>query len=134
MPITFQDQSQAGDGPLNPLADLNPNDIASISILKDASAWAIYGSRASNGVVLITTKKGRQGQTKVTAGYYYGTSAPTRLRQFLNADQYKTLLGESMTNAGIIGPNARTQYPTVADAFEGEGGLDYRSFSTSYLN
>jgi TonB-linked SusC/RagA family outer membrane protein len=127
VPITFQDQSQAGDEPLNPLADLNPNDIESISILKDASASAIYGSRASNGVVLITTKKGRQGQTKVTAGYYYGTSAPTRLRQFLNADEYKTLLGESMTNAGIIGPNARTQYPTVADAFEGEGGLDYNS-------
>jgi TonB-linked SusC/RagA family outer membrane protein len=127
VPITFQDQSQAGDEPLNPLADLNPNDIESISILKDASASAIYGSRASNGVVLITTKKGRQGQTKVTAGYYYGTSAPTRLRQFLDADQYKTLLGESMTNAGIIGPNARTQYPNVTDAFAGEGGLDYNS-------
>nr|GFC13700.1 hypothetical protein [Tanacetum cinerariifolium] len=84
VPITFQDQSQAGAEPLNPLADLNPNDIESISILKDASASAIYGSRASNGVVLITTKKGRQGQTKVTAGYYYGTSAPTRLRQFLD--------------------------------------------------
>jgi TonB-linked SusC/RagA family outer membrane protein len=127
VPITFQDQSQAGDEPLNPLADLNPNDIESISILKDASASAIYGSRASNGVVLINTKKGRQGQTKVTAGYYYGTSAPTRLRQFLNADQYKTLLGEAMNNVGLIGPNARTQYPTLADAFEGEGGLDYNS-------
>jgi TonB-linked SusC/RagA family outer membrane protein len=127
VPITFQDQSQAGDEPLNPLADLNPNDIESISILKDASATAIYGSRASNGVVLITTKKGRQGQTKVSVGYYYGTSAPTRFRQFLNADQYKTLLGESMTNAGIIGPNPNTQYPTLTNAFAGEGGLDYNS-------
>jgi TonB-linked SusC/RagA family outer membrane protein len=127
VPITFQDQSQAGDEPLNPLADLNPNDIESISILKDASATAIYGSRASNGVVLITTKKGKQGQTKVTVGYYYGASSPTRLRQFLNADQYKELLSESMTNVGLIGTNPRTQYPTLAAAFTGEGGLDYNS-------
>ncbi|MGI4863972.1 MAG: SusC/RagA family TonB-linked outer membrane protein [Janthinobacterium lividum] len=127
VPITFQDQSQAGAEPLNPLADLNPNDIESISILKDASSSAIYGSRASNGVVLITTKKGRQGQTKVNVGYYYGMSAPTRLRQFLNADQYKTLLGESMTNSGIIGPDPNTQYPDLTDAFLYEGGLDYNS-------
>lgn len=138
VPITSQDPSQAGDEPLNPLADLNPNDIESISILKDASASAIYGSRASNGVVLITTKKGKQGQTKVTLGYYYGTSAPTRLRQFLNADQYKTLLGESITNASLrdgkvagipqsyindaYGPN-----PNLADVFASEGGIDYKS-------
>jgi TonB-linked SusC/RagA family outer membrane protein len=127
VPITGQDQSQAGDEPLNPLADLNPNDVESISILKDASASAIYGSRASNGVVLITTKKGKQGQTKVTVGYYYGAGSPTRFREFLNADQYKTLLSESLTNAGYIGPNARTQYPTLEDAFAGEGGLDYNS-------
>jgi len=128
VPITFQDQSQAGDEPLNPLADLNPNDIESISILKDASSTAIYGSRASNGVVLITTKKGRQGQTKVTAGYYYGTSAPTRLRQFLNADQYKTLLTESITNGLYIDPtDPKADYATVADAFAGEAGIDYNS-------
>ena len=125
VPITFQDQSQAGDEPLNPLADLNPNDIESISILKDASSTAIYGSRASNGVVLITTKKGKQGQTKVTAGYYYGASAPTRFRKFLNADQYKTLLAESFTNAGYIDPV--NGYATLADAFTNEGGLDYNS-------
>ncbi|RZL07463.1 MAG: SusC/RagA family TonB-linked outer membrane protein, partial [Hymenobacter sp.] len=125
VPITFQDQSQAGDEPLNPLADLNPNDIESISILKDASSTAIYGSRASNGVVLITTKKGRQGQTKVTAGYYYGTSAPTRFRKFLDADQYKTLLAESFTNAGYIDPV--NGYANLTEAFAQEGGLDYAS-------
>ena len=130
VPITFQDQSQAGNEPLNPLADLNPNDIESISILKDASASAIYGSRASNGVVLITTKKGRQGQTKVNVGYYYGTSAPTRLRQFLNADQYKTLLTESINNSPFlyIDPtDPKADYATVADAFAGEGAIDYNS-------
>ena len=128
VPITFQDQSQAGAEPLNPLADLNPNDIESISILKDASASAIYGSRASNGVVLITTKKGKQGQTKVNVGYYYGTSAPTRLRQFLNADQYKTLLTESINNGLYINPaDPDADYATVADAFAGEAGIDYNS-------
>ncbi|WP_460584105.1 SusC/RagA family TonB-linked outer membrane protein [Hymenobacter arcticus] len=125
VPITFQDQSSAGDEPLNPLADLNPNDIESISILKDASSTAIYGSRASNGVVLITTRKGKQGQTKITAGYYYGTSAPTRFRQFLNADQYKTLLAESITNAGYIDP--QNGYADLTEAFAQEGGLDYNS-------
>ncbi|RZJ90856.1 MAG: SusC/RagA family TonB-linked outer membrane protein, partial [Hymenobacter sp.] len=128
VPITFQDQSQAGAEPLNPLADLNPNDIESISILKDASATAIYGSRASNGVVLITTKKGRQGQTKVTLGYYYGISAPTRLRQFLNADQYRTLLAESINNTYLISrTNPNADYPTIEEAFDGEGGIDYNS-------
>lgn len=138
VPITSQDQSQAGDEPLNPLADLNPNDIESISILKDASSSAIYGSRAANGVVLITTKKGKQGQTKINVGYYYGTSAPTRLRQFLSADQYRTLLGESITNASLrdgtvpgvpqsyindaYGPN-----PNLSDVFASEGGIDYKS-------
>ncbi|AMJ68232.1 hypothetical protein AXW84_15995 [Hymenobacter sp. PAMC 26628] len=128
VPVTSQDPSQAGDEPLNPLADLNPNDIESISILKDASASAIYGSRASNGVVLITTKKGKQGQTKVTLGYYYGTSAPTRLRQFLNADQYRTLLSESMRNGLNISPtDPNADYPTIEAAFAGEGGIDYKS-------
>jgi TonB-linked SusC/RagA family outer membrane protein len=127
VPITFQDQSQAGDEPLNPLADLNPNDIESISILKDASSTAIYGSRASNGVVLITTKKGRQGATKVSVGYYYGISAPTRFRQFLNADQYKTLLSEAFVNSGFIDPNDPDAYPDLAAGFAGEGSIDYNS-------
>ncbi len=121
IPVTSQDQSQASTEPLNPLADLNPNDIESISILKDASASAIYGSRASNGVIIITTRKGKQGQTKVTAGYYYGISAPTRKRQFLNASQYNELLGESLINGGYA-----TQ-ASLPRAFTNFFGLDYNS-------
>ncbi len=121
IPVTSQDQSSASTEPLNPLADLNPNDIESISILKDASASAIYGSRASNGVIIITTRKGKQGQTKVTAGYYYGISAPTRQRQFLDATQYNTLLGESLINAGYS-----TQASLPGD-FTNYFGLDYNS-------
>jgi TonB-linked SusC/RagA family outer membrane protein len=135
IPVTSQDQSQASTEPLNPLADLNPNDIESISILKDASASAIYGSRASNGVIIITTRKGKQGQTKVTAGYYYGISAPTRKRQFLNGAQYNELLGEALTNAGYIGPDPVNQSPDLPTAFADNFGLDYKSpYSTNWSN
>ncbi|MCC3157321.1 TonB-dependent receptor [Hymenobacter sp. 15J16-1T3B] len=126
IPVTSQDASSDTE-PLNPLADLNPNDIESISILKDASASAIYGSRASNGVILVTTKKGRQGLTKVNVGYYVGTSTATKKRKFLNADQYKELFGEAFNNSGYIGPDPDTQYPTLADAFATEAGIDYNS-------
>lgn len=91
LPITVDDFSTNGAS-TNPLVDLNQNDIESIDVLKDASAAAIYGSRASNGVVLITTKKGKAGDTKVTYNEYYGFSKPTRKREFLNAEQYVTLL------------------------------------------
>ncbi|AMR29821.1 SusC/RagA family TonB-linked outer membrane protein [Hymenobacter psoromatis] len=121
IPVTSQDQSQASTEPLNPLADLNPNDIESISILKDASASAIYGSRASNGVIIITTRKGKQGKTKVTAGYYYGISAPTRQRQFLDASQYNELLGEALINGGYA------KQATLPRAFTRFFGLDYNS-------
>ena len=129
IPVTSQDPSRANGDPVNPIADLNPNDIESITILKDAASAAIYGSRASNGVVLITTKKGQQGRTKVTVGYYTGRSTPTRKRKFLNAAQYKELFGESLTNADLIGPNPRTQYPDLAAAFLDQGGIDYNSTS-----
>lgn len=99
IPVTSQDVGSDTE-PLNPLADLNPNDIASITILKDAASSAIYGSRASNGVVLVTTKQGRQGKTKVNVGYYVGTSETTRRRKFLNAEQYKELFSEAATNEG----------------------------------
>ncbi|WP_419699953.1 SusC/RagA family TonB-linked outer membrane protein [Mucilaginibacter sp. NFX135] len=98
LPITVDDFSTNGAS-TNPLVDLNQNDIESIDILKDASAAAIYGSRASNGVVLVTTKKGKAGDTKVTYNQYYGFSKPTHDREFLNAQQYVTAL----TAAGIAG-------------------------------
>src|SRR4029077_11095050 len=74
-----------GDVGNNPLADLNPNDIESIDILKDAAATAIYGSRAANGVVVIATKKGKPGKTKVTYDGWVSFSKPYRLPPLLNA-------------------------------------------------
>ncbi|GAB2768465.1 TonB-dependent receptor [Hymenobacter latericoloratus] len=115
IPVTSQDVGSDTE-PLNPLADLNPNDIASITILKDAASSAIYGSRASNGVVLVTTKQGRQGKTKVNVGYYVGTSETTRRRKFLNAEQYKELFAEAATNEGY----------DPAEQFA-DNGLDFNS-------
>ncbi|MBT2563620.1 TonB-dependent receptor [Pedobacter sp. ISL-68] len=76
----------------NPLAAISPDDIESMEVLKDAASAAIYGARGSNGVVLITTKKGKQGRTNIDFGYYAGFSDPTKKGDFLNADQYRQLL------------------------------------------
>ena len=85
--------SGLGDAPGgNPLNFLNPNDIASIDVLKDASATAIYGTRAAYGVVLITTKRGQSGATKIEFGTSIGTSSILRRVKVLDATQYREAL------------------------------------------
>lgn len=101
MPITTADLSNNG-GATNPMADINPNDIESIEILKDASAGAIYGSRAANGVVLITTKRGKSGKTNVSINYQLGSSEATRRVDFLNADQYVKFYTMAANNSDRI--------------------------------
>ena len=98
VPITTQSLANADNQPVSPLADIAMADVESIQVLKDASAAAIYGSRASNGVVIITTKKGVKGATKFNVDYTTGISEPSRLREWLNADQYLELFNESMEN------------------------------------
>jgi TonB-linked SusC/RagA family outer membrane protein len=85
----------------NALSSINPSDIQSIDILKDAAATAIYGSRAANGVVLITTKRGRPGKAKVTYDGWVGFTRPYGLPDVLGADDYMTIKNEGLTNAGI---------------------------------
>ncbi len=80
---------------------LNPNDIESIEVLKDAASGAIYGARAANGVILVTTKKGQQGKTQVTYDFSYGISNPWRKRDMLNATEYALLMNEGRLNAGL---------------------------------
>lgn len=87
IPITTDNLSST-EAPTNPIADINFNDIESIQILKDASASAIYGARASNGVVVITTKKGKAGATKINFSAQFGDSKPSRHRKFLNTAQF----------------------------------------------
>ncbi len=78
----------------NPLASINPEDIESIEILKDAFATAIYGSRGAAGVILITTKKGVKGTPRVDLSYSMSLSEPVGLPDLLNADEYRLIYGE----------------------------------------
>ncbi|WP_255478579.1 TonB-dependent receptor [Rufibacter sp. XAAS-G3-1] len=94
---------------VNALADINPNDIDSYEILKDGAATAIYGSRASNGVILITTKQGRQGQVKFNYDGWTGWSKATELHDLLNAEQFVEIQNEKYRNAGS------TSLPAVYD-------------------
>lgn len=83
---------------------INPHDIESMSILKDAAASSIYGSRAAYGVFLITTKKGSAGKATVSYNGYYGWQSPTILPKKLNANDFAMLTNESFTNAGKEAP------------------------------
>lgn len=84
----------------NPLSDINPNDIQSIDILKDASSAAIFGSRASNGVMVVTTKNGKKGRVKVNYNAWVSRSTPFNLPELLNAEQYVMIKNEAMKNSG----------------------------------
>ncbi len=138
---------------LNPLANLNPDDIESISILKDAAAAAIYGANASNGVIIITTKKGRVGRTRMNVGYSGGWSQSINKLKWLNGYQYHELLRETYMNDGRSPFDAEllagasnistpwfeltNRYASVQNVdFDLSGGNEntqYR-FSASYLN
>lgn len=98
VPVLSQDLGTAANEPTNPLADLNPQDIESVQVLKDASAAAIYGSRASNGVILITTKRGRAGATRINLSTQIGFSEPANRVGFLNRQQYLDLFQEAYSN------------------------------------
>ncbi|GGH16584.1 SusC/RagA family TonB-linked outer membrane protein [Sphingobacterium alkalisoli] len=97
-----------GNTPLSPFALINPADIESIEVLKDADATAIYGSRGAYGVVLITTKKGSTGKTVVKAGLHRGINRVTRLVDLLNTEQYLEMRREAFSNDGVT--------PTVSNA------------------
>lgn len=100
---TFSSANVGGDivPAANPLNTINPNDIESIEILKDADATAIYGSRGANGVVLITTKKGRSGKTNLNLNFYQGFSNVARSMDLLNSPQYLEMRREALKNDGL---------------------------------
>lgn len=101
MPIISTDVTQASGYQLNRMsgiADINPADIESVQILKDASAAALYGSRASNGVVLITTKKGKAGGTKVTLNSYVGWQDIPNTLDYLGTSNYIAARNEAIDN------------------------------------
>ncbi|RTQ50127.1 TonB-dependent receptor [Hymenobacter gummosus] len=109
----------------NPLADINPNDIESMTVLKDASAAAIYGSRATNGVILITTKKGKSGQSKLTLNVSGGMMEPTKLPKLLNASEFRDITNEKLNNAL---PNA------APIAINGDANMDGVEDDTNWVD
>ncbi|RYF44789.1 MAG: SusC/RagA family TonB-linked outer membrane protein, partial [Chitinophagaceae bacterium] len=128
LPIVSNSLSDGTNDPTNPLVDINPNDIESVEVLKDASASAIYGARAANGVILITTKKGKLGKkTLIDFNISNTFSNPTRKRGFLDAKGYLDLIKAAGTNDGRIDfRDGVSGYPTEQAAID-----DYISFYTS---
>lgn len=153
-PLYVVDGIQVSNGggitSVSPLSTINPNDIESVEVLKDASASAIYGARAANGVVLITTKRGKNGATRVTLDSYYGVQKVTKTLPTLNATEFAELenevfrttiyqdpksLGEGVNwqdvifrdaaiqnhQLSIMGGSERTQLALSANYFDQEG-------------
>ena len=95
-PLYIVDGMPIGGG----IDNINPADIASIEVLKDAASAAVYGARAANGVVLVTTKKGALGKVKVNYDFSFGWQSPWKQREMLNATQYATLMNEASVYNG----------------------------------
>jgi len=98
-PIYVVDGMQVGN-----IDYLNPADIETIDVLKDAATAAIYGSQSANGVVLVTTKKGKAGKMQLEYNTYYGFQNAARKLDLLNADDYKMMMNEGARNAGLTEP------------------------------
>ncbi len=100
---------------LNPLTSLNPNDIERIDVLKDGAASAIYGLRAANGVVVITTKRGKVGQAQVSLNAYYGRQYLRKKLDVLNSQQFAKEYNEILTNSGRAAAFADPNNPVNPD-------------------
>ena len=94
--------------PTTDISFLNPTDIQSMTVLKDASAAAIYGARASGGVIVIVTRGGKKGKSSIDVGYYTGIQKVANLPKMLNATQYMDKMEESWNNSGYSGTNPYT--------------------------
>ncbi len=127
VPFTlFNGQSPASDnlnangfsganGAISPFSMINPEDIERIDILKDADATSIYGSRGSNGVVLITTKKGAKGKTAVNVNVYNGISKVSHFIPMMNTQEYLAMRQQAYTNSGITATTSNAKDLTVWD-------------------
>lgn len=103
------------DGVESSINNVNPNDIASISVLKDAAASSIYGVRAANGVILITTKRGVVGKPTVSYNGYVGWQDACRLPKYLDSYNYALLLNEAYRNDGANAPYSQENLQTIKD-------------------
>lgn len=123
------DSDGSDDGNTNPLAAINPSDILTMDILKDASATAIYGSRASNGVIMITTKRGKSGEATITYDGYVGWQAMPKKLDVMNLRQYAQHYND-ITDAKIKPASSQFLTPELMGA-----GTDWQDelFSTAFM-
>jgi TonB-dependent starch-binding outer membrane protein SusC len=123
--------AQGGGTGLNPLMNINPNDIESMTVLKDASAVAIYGSRGANGVVLITTKKGKKDQgTRINLDAFTGFSNPTNLIPMMNTEQFVGFRNSYLDAINSTAPRlTQTDYFDWVDAVVQQGRINSVSLS-----
>lgn len=129
--------SNTGNGSFstgNPLDNINPNDIESVEVLKDAAAAAIYGSRASNGVVLITTKRGQAGKAKITFNTYMGYNQAAKKLQMLNGQEWIDRATEMINAAYVLkfGSTGATANDNAATR-QAKIGLTGSQVSTAYM-
>jgi len=123
---TFTGDASGTNAAGNALASINPNDIETMDILKDASATAIYGSRAANGVVVITTKKGKTGRAVVTYDGWAGLANVQRLPEMMDAFQYTDIKNEGLRNAGT--------YNAATNAYALTNGPDGQPINTNWYD
>jgi len=106
---------QTTQGSSNPLASINPNDIESVEVLKDAASAAIYGAQAANGVVIVTTKKGKKGKSSLNVSIQKGSVQPLNLYEMMDAKQFASMKEEAYTNAGLPLTGATGAYAVFGD-------------------
>ncbi|RYF72163.1 MAG: SusC/RagA family TonB-linked outer membrane protein, partial [Cytophagaceae bacterium] len=109
---TYTGDQGSTSAPVNPLASINPNDIETMDIAKDAAATAIYGSRAANGVVFITTKRGKAGKVKVNYDGWFGATNTYRLPNMMNASEYVAFKTQAVAN----NPTSTAKFVQTNDA------------------
>ncbi|OXB00633.1 SusC/RagA family TonB-linked outer membrane protein [Flavobacterium pectinovorum] len=127
--LIYNDNSNSSAGvsfagaSVNVLSTINPADIESIEVLKDASATAIYGSRGANGVVIITTKKGTKGQDNISYQGYFGVQSVSKKLDLMNASQWASLRNDVQASIGQTPSFSAAQI----EAFKTSGGSDWQS-------
>lgn len=131
-PLDIASNNGSGGFSGSPLNNLNPNDIESIQVLKDAAAGAIYGSRAANGVVLITTKRGQAGKAKISFNAYTGLSKISRKLDVLNADEWVAMATEVANSNWVKSAAGRTVTQTNEER-RVLLGLPVGTVNTSYM-
>jgi TonB-linked SusC/RagA family outer membrane protein len=132
--VNMSDMAQLGNTSSNPMTSLNPNDIASMTVLKDAAAASLYGSRAANGVIIITTKQGKEGKTRFNLDVQYGISQHLNTVDMADKDQFAELwvTGELHALMRKATPSGMNSYEYTKQCYGDEA--TYAGFLTTARN